>query len=60
MLVLFPFIIIASLFGRVKGGNIIYSICRLWADAVLFLWGINHKNIFDESIGLGYSFIKPF
>lgn len=47
MLLLFPFIIIASLFGKVKGGNMIYSICRLWADIVMFLWGIYHKNIYE-------------
>ena len=47
MFLLFPFIVIASFFGKVKGGNMIYSICRLWADVVLFLWGIPHKNIFE-------------
>jgi 1-acyl-sn-glycerol-3-phosphate acyltransferase len=47
MLLLFPFIVIASLFGRVKGGNMIYSICRVWADIVLCLWGIRHRNIFE-------------
>ncbi len=25
----------------------IYALCRVWADVVLFLWGINHKNIFE-------------
>lgn len=47
MLLLFPFIFIASLFGRVKGGNMIYNICRVWADIVLCLWGIRHRNIFE-------------
>lgn len=47
MLLFFPFIIMASFFGRIKGGNIIYSICRIWADIVVFCWGINHKNIFE-------------
>jgi 1-acyl-sn-glycerol-3-phosphate acyltransferase len=32
MLVLFPFVIIASFFGRIRGGNAIFKICRVWAD----------------------------
>jgi 1-acyl-sn-glycerol-3-phosphate acyltransferase len=47
MLILFPFFVIASLFGKIKGGNMMYTICRIWADVVLFLWGIHHKNIFE-------------
>ncbi len=47
MLLLFPFFVMTSLFGKIKAGNMMYSICRLWADIVLFLWGIHHKNIFE-------------
>src|ERR1700759_1702801 len=47
MMLVFPFVVIASLFGKIKGGNFIYSICRLWADIVLPLWGIFHKNIYE-------------
>lgn len=47
MLIIFPFIIIASLFGRVTGGNIIYILCRFWADTCLFCWGIRHKNLYE-------------
>ena len=47
MFLLLPFIVFASFFGRVNGGNMIYSICRFWADVVLFSWGITHKNIFE-------------
>lgn len=32
MLVIFPFVIIASFFGRIKGGNMILRLCMLWAD----------------------------
>ncbi len=60
MLLLFPFIIIASLFGRVKGGNMIYSICRFWADIVLFLWGIHHKNIFEAPKVKGHAVVFVF
>jgi 1-acyl-sn-glycerol-3-phosphate acyltransferase len=34
MLLLFPFILIASLFGNITGGNMIYRICMLWGDTV--------------------------
>lgn len=32
MLVLFPFVIVASFFGRIRGGNAIFAICSVWAD----------------------------
>ena len=32
MLLLFPFVLIASFFGRIRGGNAIFRICMLWAD----------------------------
>ncbi|MDB5223567.1 MAG: 1-acyl-sn-glycerol-3-phosphate acyltransferase [Chitinophagaceae bacterium] len=47
MILFIPFVIIASFFGKVNGGNIIYDGCRVWADIWLFLIGISHKNIFD-------------
>ena len=48
MFILFPFVVIASFFGRIRGGNIVYHICRFWADTALFCWGIFHKNIYEE------------
>ena len=47
MLVLFPFVIVASFFGKTRGGNIIYTICQLWADVVMPMWGIRHTNIYE-------------
>jgi len=32
MLLIFPFVIIASFFGRIRGGNMILRLCMLWAD----------------------------
>ena len=49
MFLLFPFIAMASFFGRVKGGNVIYMIVRFWADTCMLLWGIRHKNIFEAA-----------
>lgn len=47
MLLLFPLIVLASLLGKVKGGNIIYKLCSLWAQTCLTLWGIRHRNIYE-------------
>lgn len=40
LLLLIPFFFIASLFGKLKGGNMIYRICSFWADVWLFFIGI--------------------
>ena len=52
MLLFFPFIVIASFFGKVRGGNYIYNICSVWADICFFCWGIRHGNLY-ESIDTG-------
>jgi 1-acyl-sn-glycerol-3-phosphate acyltransferase len=60
MFILFPFVIIASFFGRIKGGNMIYSICRLWTDCSLFFWGIRHKNYFDAPKSTDHAVVFVF
>ncbi len=47
LLIIFPLVIIASLFGRIKGGNFIYRLCLLWADVLYPLFGMRHKNLFE-------------
>src|ERR1035437_161679 len=47
MLLLLPIFLVASFFGKVNGGNIIYEACRVWADIWMFLIGISHKNIYE-------------
>ncbi len=47
MLLIFPFVIIASFFGRIKGGNMILRLCSLWADLWFPLIFIFHKKIFE-------------
>ena len=32
LLLLFPGVIVASFFGKIRGGNAIFKICRIWAD----------------------------
>jgi 1-acyl-sn-glycerol-3-phosphate acyltransferase len=50
MLLVFPFAVIASFWGRTIGGNFLYKICRFWADAWFFSIGIFHKNIFEHPL----------
>ena len=47
MLLIFPFVIIASFFGRIKGGNMILRLCMLWADLWFFLIFIYVRRIYQ-------------
>lgn len=47
MLLIFPFAIISSFFGRIKGGNAMMRLCMIWADLwfpLIFIW---HKKIYE-------------
>ncbi|MBP6024033.1 MAG: 1-acyl-sn-glycerol-3-phosphate acyltransferase [Ferruginibacter sp.] len=48
LLVIFPLVIIASFFGKIKGGNFIYRLCRAWADFFLFMTGIYIQYIYES------------
>jgi 1-acyl-sn-glycerol-3-phosphate acyltransferase len=48
MLLLFPLMLIASLFGRISGGNMIYRLCMLWGDIWFFLVFIFHRNYYEQ------------
>ena len=47
-LIAFPLVIIFSFFGRLRGGNLICSMAKVWADIWYFLIGIRHKNIYES------------
>lgn len=47
LLLIFPVVVVASFFGRIRGGNFIYKLCHLWADFFLFMTGIFHRNIYE-------------
>lgn len=49
MLAIFPLVIASSFFG-IKGGNFLYSLCRLWGNIWLPLVGIFHRNIYESTI----------
>ena len=48
MLIIFPFVIAVSFFGRIRGGNAIFRLCMLWGDCWFFLIGIWHRNIYES------------
>jgi len=48
MLLIFPFAILASFFGRIRGGNMVMRLCMLWADLWFFLICIWHKKIYES------------
>ncbi len=60
MLLLFPFVVIASFLGKVRGGNLIYKICQLWADVIFVLWGIFHKNYFEVPHDVSKQYVFVF
>ncbi len=47
LLLIFPLVIIASFFGKIRGGNFIYFLCQCWTDYFFFLLGIWHRNIYE-------------
>ena len=47
MLVLFPFVVLSSFFGRIRGGNAIFRLCMLWADIWFPVIFIFPKKIYE-------------
>jgi 1-acyl-sn-glycerol-3-phosphate acyltransferase len=47
LLLIFPLVIVASFFGKIRGGNFIYKLCHIWADFFLLMIGVFHRNIFE-------------
>lgn len=47
MLLLFPFVIAASFLGKIKGGNMVFRLCSLWADIWFPLIFIFHQKIYE-------------
>lgn len=48
MLLIFPFVVMASFLGRIRGGNLIYRLCMLWADLWFPLVFIHIKKKFES------------
>ena len=47
MLLVVPFVLVGSFFGKIRGGNFIYRMCSIWGDAWFLLIGIRHKNLYE-------------
>lgn len=48
MLFFFPFVVVASFFGKIKGGNFIYRLCSYWSDIWFFMIGVYVKRIMES------------
>lgn len=57
MILVLPFVVVASLFGKIRGGNMVYRLCMLWGDCWFFLIGIRHRNIYDAPHEKGKTYI---
>jgi len=57
MLLIFPFVLIASFFGKIRGGNITYRLCMLWGDIVFRLIFIFPKRLFESPHDKNRSYI---
>ncbi len=49
MILIFPLVIIASFWGKIKGGNFVYRLLHSWGDFWFFMAGMEVKNIFEEA-----------
>ncbi|MFM2138297.1 MAG: hypothetical protein RJA57_604 [Bacteroidota bacterium] len=47
MLLIFPAALVGTLLGRIRGGNFMYRLCRIWGDTWFFLIGIWHTKIYE-------------
>ena len=57
MIPVFLFAVPVSFLGNIKGGNLIYKACTLWADAWFALIFIRHKNIYEQPLRPNQSYI---
>jgi 1-acyl-sn-glycerol-3-phosphate acyltransferase len=60
LLLIFPLVIIASFFGKIKGGNFIYMLCRLWSHVVFFMANIWVKRIYEAPIDASKQYVFVF
>ena len=60
LLLIFPLVIIASFFGKVKGGNFIYKLCTAWGSFFLFAIGVRTKYITEQPIDPNKQYVFVF
>ena len=57
MFLLLPLFIYSFLLNEIRGGNVLYKICRFWADVFFFATGITYKNIYEEKHDVSKQYI---
>jgi 1-acyl-sn-glycerol-3-phosphate acyltransferase len=57
MLIVFLFVIAASFFGKIKGGNFVYKVCKAWGYTWYTLVGMRHKSIYEVPHDQGRQYI---
>lgn len=57
MIPVFIWSLIALTQGRIKGGNLIYAACKVWADLWFPMIFIRHRNIYEQPLDAGASYI---
>ena len=50
MFVALIFVLLFSLFGKVRGGNMIYKVCNAWAVIWYILIGMRHREIYEAAV----------
>ncbi|WP_121354830.1 lysophospholipid acyltransferase family protein [Flavisolibacter nicotianae] len=57
MIPVFIWSLVATLFGRIRAGNLVYAACMVWADLWFALVLIRHKNVFYHKPARSQSYI---
>lgn len=57
LLLIFPFVLLAMLFGQPQSGNTVVALSRFWSDTWMFMIGMWHRNIVEEPIEPGKSYV---
>ena len=47
MIIVFVLVLFILLLGKIRGGNLVYVVCRIWGKCWYFLNGIRHKEIYE-------------
>lgn len=49
LVLVFPLVLGASFFGKKKGGNFLYILCRIWTDFIFLVTFIFHRTSYEAS-----------
>jgi 1-acyl-sn-glycerol-3-phosphate acyltransferase len=60
LLLIFPLVIVASFFGKVKGGNFIYKLCKTWSSFILFMAGIKITYSYEAPTNFNTQYVYVF